>query len=272
MSRDYWSNSSLSCLTQCGEKYRRRYIENERFPPSPRQLRGRVVHEVAQGAYQHTLNNEPLPTAEEAKDQAASAFETEWLKGVEPDKDDPAPLPTAKGTSKDFAVDLSGYHVVTVAPTVTPIAVEERLTVTPPDSDLVIHGIVDLIDLTPQGDVIRDLKTAEKSPASDAAEKSQQLSFYSLIWHTDTGVLPARLTLDTLVRTPARAEKKYVQLHTRRDAADDAALVQRLNTAVETVKRGLFMPAPMDSWQCSPRWCEFYTTCVYTRRGERPTT
>ncbi len=271
MSREYWSNSSLSCLTQCGEKYRRRYIENERFPPSPRQLRGRVVHAVAQGAYQHTLNSEPLPTVDEAKDTAATNYEAEWSKGVEPDKDDPSTLETQKGSSKDFAVDLSGYHVATVAPAITPIAVEEKITVTPKDSDLVIHGIVDLIDLTSDGDVIRDLKTAEKSPPHDAAEKSQQLSFYHLIWHTDTGVLPKRLTLDTLVRTPAKAEKKYVQLHTVRDVADDAALVQRLNTAVETVKRGVFMPAPMDSWGCSERWCEFYTTCVYTRRGARPT-
>jgi RecB family exonuclease len=236
-------------------------------------LRGRVIHAVAQGAYQRTLDNQPLPSAEEAQDQAASGFEQEWSKGVELDAEDQAIGPVkAKGNSKDFAVDLSGYHVVTVAPAVHPIAVEEHITVKPADSDITIHGIVDLIDLTPDGDVIRDLKTAEKSPPQDAAEKSQQLSFYSMIWYADTGVLPKRLTLDTLVRTPARAEKKHIQLHTVRDAADDAALVHRLNTAVETVKRGVFMPASADSWACSEKFCEFWTSCVYTRRSARPTT
>ncbi len=236
-------------------------------------LRGRVVHNVAQGAYLDVLDGEQLPSKEEACDRAADSFEHDWADGVVLDADDQQiGEPRTKAASKDFAVDLSGYHVTTVAPTVRPIAVEERMTVRPAQSDLVIHGIVDLVDLTPDGDVIRDCKTAEKSPAQNAAETSSQLSMYSLLWFSDTGILPKRLTLDTLVRTPARAEKKHVQLHTTRDLADHAVLVQRLNVAVETVKRGVFLPAPMDSWRCSARFCDFYPTCPYVRRGARPTT
>ena len=268
-----WSNSSLSLLQLCGEAFRRRYVEREYFAPSPRMLRGRVIHTVAQGAYQRVLETKPLPSVEETKDTAATGFEAEWAKGFALEADDRAiGEAKTKDTSKDFAVDLSGYHVTAVAPAVHPIAVEERMTVTPPDSDLLIHGIVDLIDLTPDGDVIRDLKTAEKSPSADAAEKSSQLTFYSMIWEADTGVLPTRLTLDTIWKTPAKGDKKYLPLHTTRDHEDHRALVARLNAAVETVKRGLFMPAPADSWKCSVKFCDFYPTCVYLRRGARPTT
>ncbi len=266
-----WSNSSLSCLTQCGEKFRRRYIEGERFAPAPRMLRGRVIHQVAQSAYTRTLHEEPLPSAEEARDQAATGFETEWANGVELDAEDKARGEAqTKGQSKDFAVDLSGYHVTAVAPAVHPIAVEEHITVTPKDSDLTIHGYVDLIDLTPAGDVIRDMKTAEKSPAGDMADKSMQLTMYALLWKTDVGHFPTALVLDHLVRTPARLEKKHIQQRTTRDEADVTALVNRLNIAVETVKRGVFTPAPADAWYCSASYCEFHPTCPYVRRGVRP--
>jgi hypothetical protein len=265
-----WSTSALSCLSQCGEKFRRRYVENERVPPNPKLLRGRVVHEVAQHSYTRKLETDVLPTVEEAEDQAATRFENHWEEGVLFDEDDKAlGEERTKGNSKDFAVDLSGYHVQKVAPAVHPIAVEERMSVTPADSDVVIHGIIDLIDLTPAGDVIRDLKTAERAPSGDAADKSLQLSMYSMLWLTDTGRLPAKLTLDTLVRTSTRNEKKYLPLHTTRDDEDMRVLIARVNAAVRTVERGDFLPAAMDSWVCN--YCEFRNSCPFVRRGARPT-
>src|SRR5206468_5493767 len=131
------------------------------------------------------------------QDEAATRFEQQWSGGVLFGAEEKAIGEVrTKGNSKDFAIDLSGYHVQKVAPAVTPIAVEEKMTVVPADSDLVIHGIVDLIDLTPAGDCIRDLKTSERAPSANAAENSSQLSFYSLLWYTDTGHLPHRLMLD----------------------------------------------------------------------------
>jgi hypothetical protein len=176
----------------------------------------------------------------------------------------------AKAGSKDFAIDLSAFYVEELAPAINPVAVERKITVKPKDSDLEIHGTIDLIDGTPTGEHIRDTKTSEKSPSKDAAEKSQQLTMYSLIRFAEKGELPTGLTLDYLVRTPARAERKHVPLHTTRDQQDVAALVNRINTAVEAVKRGVFMPTNPDNWWCSPQWCDFHSTCVYVRRGARP--
>jgi hypothetical protein len=269
-----WSNSALTTLQQCGEKFRRRYIEREYGPPSPRMLRGTVVHRTASRALLRKLTDRTLPTVEEAKDAAAGEFERAWTSGVVlSDEEQAQGAATVRGEAKDFAVDLSGFHVGTVAPVIEPVAIERKITVKPKDSDIEILGTVDLIDRRPDGEAIRDLKTSEKSPYATAAETSQQLSLYGLIRLAETGALPVRYTLDYLVRTPKKAEKKHVPLETTRDMADMRALVHRINTAVEAVKRGSFVPANPDSWWCSRAYCDYFTDCPYVRRGDsRPTT
>jgi RecB family exonuclease len=258
-------------LQNCGEMFRRRYIEKEYSQPNARMIRGTVVHKVASRAYFRKLQAQGLPSIEETKDTAASEFDLAWRRGVVLSEEEAQQGITAvRDGSKDFAVDLSAFHIATVAPAVEPIGVERKITVKPKDSDLVIHGIIDLIDKTATGEQIRDLKTSEKSPFVDAAEKSQQLSMYGLIRLAEVGSIPERFTLDTLVRTPVKAEKKHVQQHTVRDGADMRALVNRINTAVEAVKKGLFVPADPSHWLCSKTYCNFWDSCPYTRRSDRP--
>lgn len=267
-----WSNSALSCLQRCGEQFRRRYVEKERVSPSPRMMRGTVVHRVATTSMLRKMEHEDLPTIEEAKDLAATHFEQEWAGGIsfeqEPTEES---VGAVKAAAKDFAVDLSAFHTETLAPAINPVGVERHITVKPKDSDLVIHGYIDLIDKRPEGEVIRDLKTSEKSPNREAAETSQQLTLYGMIRLAETGEMPTAFTLDYLVRTPARRDRKHVPLTTTRDRGDVVAMVNRINTAVDAVKRGTFVPANPDSWYCSRAWCEFWTTCAYVRRGaDRP--
>lgn len=263
-----WNNSALMELQHCGEKFRRKYLENERMPPSPRMLRGTVVHKVGAMALLRKLEEQTLPSVQEARDLASDEFDVQWAGGVSFDQE-----PTAesagqqKGASKDFATDLSALFVSTVAPKVEPVAVERKITVRPKDSDLVIHGTMDLIEKRPDGEAIRDWKTSEKSPAKSAADDSQQLSMYAMLRQAEVGTAPVQLSLDYLVRTPERKDVKHVRLDTTRDAGDVTALVHRLNTAVEAVKRGTFMPAAPDWWGCSARWCEFFKSCPYTAKG-----
>lgn len=264
-----WNNSALTKLERCGEAFRRRYIEGEVVPPSPRMLRGTVVHRVASAAMLRKLEEHEIPSRQEAKDLAATEFEQQWAGGVSFDAEPiEGSAALEKARSKDFAVDLSEFYVGGVAPSVEPIAVERHIEVRPKDSDLVIHGTMDLVSRVAGGEVVRDLKTSEKSPAKDTADRSQQLTMYALIRQAEVGALPVKLTLDYLVRTPARAERKHVPLDTTRDAQDVGTLVHRINTAVEAVKRGVFMPTAPDSWWCSPTWCEFYRSCAYVRRGD----
>lgn len=263
-----WNNSALSALERCGEAFRRRYIEKEIISPSPRMLRGTVVHAVATQGLLRKLHGEDLPSVEEAKDLAATEFDATWRGGVSLNQDEVmAGVRMVEAESKDFAVDLSAFHVERVAPAIQPVAVERKIIVRPKDSDLVIHGTLDLVASTPQGEAIHDLKTSQKSPNKNAAETSQQLSMYAVLRFAEVGTLPERLTLDYLVRTPARLERKHVALETTRTVEDVRAMVNRLNKAVEAVQRGVFLPTNPENWWCSRQWCSYFETCPYVVQG-----
>ena len=262
-----WSPSSLSLLTSCGEAFRRRYVEGERTPARARMIRGRVVHNVAQHTYERRLREEALPSKEEAQDLAATQFESAWQEGVELEPDERAAGEAqTKGDALDFSTDLSGYHVERVAPSVHPIAVEEAMTVRLPESNVLVHGIIDLIALD---DTIRDIKTSERTPQATAAETSLQLTIYAALFRQEMQHLPKALTLDYLVRTPAKRMKSFIPLTTTRDEEDMQVLSRRINTAVQLVEANVYLPAPADSWKCTARFCDYYHDCVFVRRGAR---
>src|SRR5262249_17430163 len=245
-----------------------------------RQHRGSAIHKAASMAYWRKWTGLELPTAEEAQDVAATEFRLLWDMGVRLDVDEAQrDLEAVGGEALGFVVDVAAFHVRAVAPLIEPIAVERRITVTPRNSDLVIDGILDLIDRVPAnpilsqagGEGIRDLKTSVKSPNGNAADSSQQLTIYGLVRLADVDAMPADFVLDHVIRTPAKGQLKHIPQHTTRDRADFIALVERLNVATEGVKRGVFIPADPSSWQCSEKWCEYWSTCKYTRRSRRPT-
>ena len=267
-----WSQSALWLVQDCGEAYRRRYLLKERYPSSIRQIRGTVIHAVSHAALARKLSADALPSTEEARDLAADQFDRLLKEGVSYEPEDVAEgIDTVNGRSKDFSIGLSAFHVESVAPTIRPVAVERRITVKPKDSDLTISGKIDLIDASPFGETIRDLKTSEKSPRKDQAEVSQQLTMYAMLRWAEVGTLPRLLALDYLVQTPKDKRESYVPMLTRRSPDDVQSLVNRLNMATEAVKKGVFVPANPDSWRCSPRYCEFYSSCPYVRRSRRPT-
>lgn len=263
-----WTNSSLLTLRACGERYRRRYIEREFFPPSPRMVRGTAVHRAVRYSMMNKLERQALPSVEAVADVAASEFESAWAQGVraEPDED----LTVQRGPAKDMAINLSRLHRTAVAPQIEPVSVERRITVRPKDSDLVIEGTVDLIALAGGGHRIHDTKTAEKSPPSGAADTSQQITMYNLIDLAETGHLPGDSRLDYLVQTPATKQLKHVPLTTTRSMEHMQAMVSVLTVATQAVQRGVFLPAPADWWGCSAEWCEYFQTCPYTRGRHRP--
>jgi hypothetical protein len=265
-----WSNSALTLLQNCGEAFRRRYIEKDFRPAVPRMVRGTAIHRAASHALFRKLQTRGLPSIEETRDVAATAFDRAWRNGVALSAEEQQiGIQAVRDASKDFAVSLSVFHVAEVAPGIVPLGVERHITVKPKDSDLVIHGTLDLVEQRPAGEGIRDLKTAEKSPPVDAADRSQQLTMYGLIRLAEVGQLPTTFALDTLVRTPVKNETKHVVQETTRDADDMTALVHRINTAVAAVEKGIFLPADPSWWGCSKNWCAYYGDCPYVRRGRR---
>lgn len=265
-----WSISALTTLQMCGEKFRRRYIENERWPGGRAAIRGKAVDSAVNDSMETKKTTGDEPIEEKNRDVAATEFEKTWSEGVwlnpEERREDSKKL---KATTKDVAVDLAGLHARAVGPNLNPIEVQHRIAVAPADSDIEIIGYLDLIDLQNGTEIIRDTKTKEKAPRSSEANESQQLTMYALLRMAETGRMPDGLALDQLWRTPARGELNYAVQPTQRGKADFDSLVRRINAGIDAVERGVFIPASEDAWNCSAKWCEFYETCAFVRHPIR---
>lgn len=269
-----WSHSALNKLTQCGEAFRRQYLDREWVPRRLKQARGSVVHRSVMRSMTRKLERGVLPPLEEVLDQAATDFAEELRGDVEYSPDErKLGVKAAQEATKGVTLALSRLHREKVAPVLTPVGVERRIIVKPRNATIEVGGTLDLVTSSEKGEAVRDTKTAEKSPRSDLAERSTQLTLYAMVRAAETGKLPAWLALDYLVCTPVRQDTKHVELATTRTIEDLEAMVLRLNMAVEAVHRGVFLPASADAWWCSASWCDFYSTCPYVRRGaDRPRT
>jgi hypothetical protein len=291
-----WSNSALYTLQQCGERFRRRYIERDFRPSGVRAKRGTAVHHVANEAHMRQLRAKEegkpveeylslvLPTVEEAKDLAAMTFD-EAVKGGLALTEDEREAGEAKvvGAEKDVAVAMAEQYVTGVAPRVDPVGVERRVIIKPEGTDIEIVGIVDLVSeerllgewserdgpvivaerrLRQRIEVVNDLKTADRQPQEGAVDKSQQLALYALIRTAETGRPPDKVRLRTMVKTRT-GKVSTVEQTGEKTQADLEAVAQRLNAAIETARAGTFVPANPDSWWCSERFCEYWSDCKF---------
>ena len=233
-----------------------------------------------------------LPTIEEAKDIAADSFQQAMQEGVAWTDDEKA-VGEAKvaGEEKDKAVRMGAHYVGIVAPRIDPVAVERKTVIRVPGMNDEIAGIVDLVSveaplsplpeldlslepklvterrvrvagLDEMEEVVNDLKTSDRSPQEDAAERSQQLPLYALIRTAETGKVPDKLRLRTLVQTRT-GKVSHVEQTTATTRENLDAVAARLSAAMDSVRRGSFVPANPDSWWCSQKYCQFWNDCRF---------
>ena len=285
MSENDWSNSKLTTLQMCPERFRRRYIEKEETGSTRRMGQGSAFHRVTAEIHKRQFDAKEklvgpttdlttrravllnaIPSTEEARDLGAAAWKEVADQGVVYTKDELAEAPALiwRGRTEDAVVGMSALYAEEVAPKIDPLYVERKITVKPQDSDITVRGQLDLGHEDPlRGEIIRDNKTSAKSPNKRAADESQQLTMYSMLRWAETGSLPAGVALDYMIRTKTGI-LKTVSLESTRRLEDVQTLVNRINVAVDAVKKGVFVPAqPGVAWWCSPAWCEYWTTCPY---------
>jgi PD-(D/E)XK nuclease superfamily len=277
---DIWHVSALTALLRCGEQYRRRYIERERIPPTTPLLRGTAVHRgVNAGLLEQRRAQEPAPV-DLYEDVAASEIERARHGGATfTAEEHSAGVATTWGRLTDRVVRYAGGYGRRVAPGVSPVTVERRVTVRGLLPGALLRGTLDLVDAADAVETIVDTKTTERAPQADAADRSLQLTMYSLLRTAERGAdgrpqprsdaqieppAPDPVALDYLVLTPKTNQFTYTRLRSSRTARDRGALVRRIEMAARAVRAGVFMPAdPQTDWWCSEKWCEYATTCVY---------
>lgn len=272
------SPSQLNTFENCGEAYRRRYLEGERIPPGVAAIRGGSVHKGAEMNFKSKLLTRVDLPRKDIVDRSAAEFDARLkLEGVFL-----APEEASRGKEivigeeKDSTVRLAGLFADQVAPSYQPTAVEETIRIELPESPRDILGILDLtavqlnpesmieplpetIPLMPEG--IVDYKTSKKTKPQREFDTSAQLSIYDLAYRARYGRVPAFIKVEQLV--DLKSGPKRVTNTTTRTTPDFKAAVARINVMMTGLEKGAFMPANPGSWNCSPKWCGYFPTCRF---------
>jgi len=276
--KPHLSITQLKMISFCGEQYRRRYICGEKIPPGISLLVGRSVDNAITKNLSHKIDTGDLLPLEEiqdiTRDDINTQFNTNEITFTEEEISEG--IKTVKGKAIDKAISLSATHAKKLAPQINPTHVQRKI-------ELELEGfpfdILGYIDIQEGVESVRDTKTSSRSPAKTAADMSDQLTIYAMaVWRID-GKIPQKLTLDYLVNSgkssivpdhligKIRASTtKIVILETSREIKDFQPLLQRIEKAAEVIEKGVFMPAPQDSYLCNPRFCGYAMTCPYYRK------
>lgn len=261
-----WHASGLQMLAKCGIQFERRYLMGERLRPGMGAITGTGVDRAVTHNLQYRINTgTPAPT-EDIRDIARDAVKAEWELGVAEDADyKRSGGRLAQGKAIDDAIALAELHCDEVAPHIDPFAVQWPWVIDDSASGAQLVGTIDILARHTQGALmVRDTKTAKRSPAESVAYDSLQLTAYALARYViDQQPAPIPVGLDYLVKTK---EPKAVSIRSERTTEDFAHLAERLRCAEEIRKSGAFQPAPLDAWWCSADWCGYHGSCRYARK------
>lgn len=261
-----WHQSMLTSVLRCGEAFRRRYVEREIIPSTTPQIRGTAVHRAAStGLGQQMRAQTPAPV-DLYEDVAATEIERARHGGATFTAEEVSQgAARTWGDLKDRVVRYAGTYGARVAPLVRPVAVEQQITLAGVIPGVLLRGTIDLIDEpAPTLRRVIDTKTTERMPHADVAERSQQLSMYDLLDAGAHGASESRqVALDYLVMRRSTGEVEPVRLYSTRTPATRRVIVRRLETAIDAVNAGKFLPANPDDWWCAPKWCAYWHTCPY---------
>lgn len=263
--KPHFSPTSLDLLTRCGEAWRRRYLERERYPAGTQALRGKTLHQTAATAFRAKAAGQEL-SADDLRDAAATAFDHELQREsvAFSAEEVAAGMNATLGAVKDDSTRLAAWFGSEVLPDYDPILIEEPMRIEL-DGPYDLFGRVDLVaaihGTTAVGVV--DLKTAAKRKRQADADDSLQLTFYCAAAHMIIGAAPDEACLDVAVITSQGIKRQLIS--SSRDEADYDAMIERTEAAGRAIEAGVFLPAAPGSWWCSAKYCEFHSTCRFVR-------
>lgn len=242
------SPTAMAEFRDCALRYRLRRLDRVPEPRSPEALRGTLVHRVLELLFD-------LPAAEREPVRADALVDVVWgeLTEAEPELVEAVPAEERAGWLAPCRAAVASYFALEDPRRLEP-AEREAYVEALLDSRLLLRGVVDRIDVAPDGAVrVVDYKSG-RAPAVGFEQRAlAQLRFYALVLWRSRGVVPRELRLvylgdgQTLSHAPDESELEA----TERTA-------EALWTAVsEATASGGFEPRPGSA--C--RWCSFQSLC-----------
>jgi hypothetical protein len=256
------SPSSIDTFTKCGEKWRRRYVMRERRPPRLRMIKGTAVHRGAEWNYKQKIESRVDVAVNLFKEYSAAAFDTEVNAGFELDTEERAiGKDKVLGEAKDSAVKLAELYATESAPQYQPRAVEARVLIVLPSAT---HNLLSIADLVTEDDIIVENKTGKKW-SQDRADLDPQLTFQAMTFRALYGYDPRKIVVENLVVNKVKDPYRNV-VDTQRAETDYTAMINRINTVLDAINKGVYPPANPSGWWCAPDQCEFFDSCSFVAK------
>jgi hypothetical protein len=256
--KPHMSQSQLGLASKCPVAWEFRYVKGIKAPPGIAALQGTGTHGGIQLNFeQKKTTHEDLPAAD-IVDASVERFKAECHGGYVLDEDAGRPDRVIAEATDEVAA-LAGLYAREIAPEYQPVLVEERVRIELPNSPVDIIGVLDMADDKRR---VRDFKTSGKRKTQAEVDSSLQLTIYSIAHKIATGEPAADVGLEVLVKksTPERQT-----LVSDRGPEDYEVLANRANAFIKMQQSGVFVPAPLDAWWCSKKWCGYFGICPYVK-------
>lgn len=246
------SPSRAGDFMQCPLLFRLRVVDKVPEPPNAAAVRGTLVHAVLDRLFD-------APAGERTPEQAAALLQPEWERLLARNPPFAGLFDTPQDADEWLASakSLLGRYFTLEDPNRLEPARREwfvRTVVGEGADRFVLHGVVDRLDVAPNGLLrVVDYKTGKAPPAQYEGKNLFQMKFYALVLWKLRGVVPKRLQLlflgsgDVLTYDPQER---------------DLRAVERKITAVWAAIRAA---AQRREWPASPSrlcgWCSFKDGC-----------
>ena len=257
-----FSISQFNSYLRCGESYRRRYLCDEKIPPSISLAMGSSFHEGAKVNHlekKKTRKNAPLSVVKDAVNDKFKEIEKEGILLSEEDKAEVNLI----GNSMKATFGLIDCYYEEFAPLVQPDLVEEQVTVEAPlIFERASAQITGIIDLYTEDRWLSDLKTTSKT-SKPAPTAIMQLAIYRELVKAKLGIDIDKASIDQFVMLKKAPKYNNYPIALNRDLI--SITIARMQYVLNQIQAGNFPPASPDGWQCDKRYCGYFDTCKYVK-------
>lgn len=244
---DHLSYSSINTYLLCGRAWRRRYIDKEQTPTSSALVLGSAFHNAIEAAVQGA--------------DLESQFQQSWLWQLErnPDVD--------WGQDTQSSVKATGERMVKSKSVQDllgrlrenfdgdPEKIEKRVELRVPGVPVPIIGYIDLI--TKDG-VPGDFKTAARMWRDGKADEELQPLFYLAALNQAGIEVPGWMFRHYVFTKTTRPEAKVFEVQHK--PSEIFGLFEIIKAAWRGIEAGVYL-LNTSTWKCSPKYCEFWSTC-----------
>lgn len=245
--------TQLQCFARCPRAYYLRYVAGLRLPTPFRFIEGQAYHKTFEHAGRELIEGRRAAAADLVDRFVADLEARLAAEEVDGHPDDAA-------AAKDAGLVTVPAYCADVYPTLRPRDVERRFLETWTLDDGTQTGFCGVVDVVEDNRILDyKVSAANRQSARDAATSPQLLLYADALGAANVGFVVVRPSkyaplIQSLVAAPDDTARRNVRLWARRTAS--ALLACRA--------ANVWPVPPMDNWNCSPKWCEYFSVCFAT--------